>query len=128
LSLYSRADWADARAAWLVWVEYWRAASRDEQLRRESQDLYDRHRALIVDVLEEGKASHLFNFSLASELVAGQLIALIDGIGVPLVLEHNQLRVKAEAITLVAVAVLVGCSDPVFEKCSVRRPTEKETT
>src|SRR5712671_4503762 len=40
-----------AREAWLIWVEYWRAAARDGELRAGSAAIYGQWRALVGRIL-----------------------------------------------------------------------------
>ncbi len=53
-----------AREAWLVWVEYWRAAARDSELRSGSADIYARWRALVGGVLADGRTAGAFRRDL----------------------------------------------------------------
>jgi AcrR family transcriptional regulator len=101
---------ADAREAWLVWVEYWRAAARDDELRAGSADVYAKWRALVGGVLEDGRAAGVFRSDLDIDQAATQVMALLDGVGVPLVLGHPGITsARAAAAVLDALAGILAC-------------------
>jgi AcrR family transcriptional regulator len=100
----------DAREAWLVWVEYWRAAARDDELRAGSADVYAKWRALVGSVLADGRAAGDFRSDLDIDQAATQVMALLDGVGVPLVLRHPGITsAGAAAAVLDALAGILGC-------------------
>jgi len=99
-----------AREAWLVWVEYWRAAARDDELRAGSADVYAKWRALVGSVLADGRATGEFRSDLDIDQAATQVMALLDGVGVPLVLRHPGITSSgAAAVVLDALAGILGC-------------------
>lgn len=101
----------EAREAWLIWVEYWRAAARDSELRSGSAAIYARWRALVSGILTEGRSSGDFRRDLDIDLAATQVLALLDGVGVPVVLEHPGMTSgHAAAAVLDALAGLLGCA------------------
>ena len=87
----------EARESWLVWVEYWRTAARDEEVRQEWWGFYDEWAALIAEMLRAGAAEGAF--TLASDGVdeARLVLALLDGFGLPVVLRHAGLDGLAAA-------------------------------
>jgi AcrR family transcriptional regulator len=100
----------DAREAWLVWVEYWRAAARDHELRAGSADVYARWRALVGSVLADGRAAGAFRRDLDIDQAATQVMALLDGVGVPLVLRHPGITsAGAASAVLDALASILDC-------------------
>jgi AcrR family transcriptional regulator len=102
----------EARDAWLVWVEYWRAAARDAELRSGSAAVYAEWRALVGRVLEEGRAVGAFRADLDIETAATQVLALLDGVGVPVVLGHpGTTSARAAATVLDALAGILGCAE-----------------
>ena len=105
------ADSDDAtRAQWLVWVEYWRAAARDSELRAGSADVYARWRTLVGGILTDGRAAGDFRRDLDTDQAAIQVLALLDGVGVPVVLEHpGMTSTRAAAVVLDALAAILGC-------------------
>ena len=103
-------DLERAREAWLVWVEYWRAAARDEELRAGSAAVYAEWRALVGSILADGCAGGVFPGDLDRERAATQVLALLDGVGVPLVLDHPDMTSsQAARIVLAALAALLAC-------------------
>jgi AcrR family transcriptional regulator len=100
----------EGREAWLIWVEYWRAAARDSELRSGSAAIYAQWRTLIGGILAEGSATGDFRSDLDTDRAATQVLALLDGVGVPLVLEHpGMTSAGAAAAVLDALALIVGC-------------------
>ena len=99
-----------AREAWLVWVEYWRAAARDGELRSGSAAIYAQWRTLVGGILSDGRAAGDFRSDLDTDLAATQVLALLDGVGVPVVLEHpGMTSARAAAAVLDALAGVLGC-------------------
>jgi AcrR family transcriptional regulator len=100
-----------AREAWLVWVEYWRAAARDGELRSGSAAIYAQWRTLVGGILSDGRAAGDFRSDLDTDLAATQVLALLDGVGVPVVLEHpGMTSARAAAAVLDGLAGILGCS------------------
>jgi AcrR family transcriptional regulator len=107
-----------AREAWLVWVEYWRAAARDSELRSGSAAIYARWRTLVGGILADGRAAGDFRGDLDTDQTAIQVLALLDGVGIPVVLGHpGMTSARAAAAVLDALAAMLGCealrSEPV---------------
>lgn len=98
---------------WRTWVEFWRAALRDNELREEAHGVYRRWRDLVQQVVCSGVASGRFRADLDPEVISYQVTALVDGIGIPVALADPGLPAGPEAATgLVtdAVARLLGLS------------------
>ena len=107
-----------AREAWLVWVEYWRAAAQDSELRSGSAAIYARWRTLVGGILADGRAAGDFRGDLDTDQTAIQVLALLDGVGIPVVLGHpGMTSARAAAAVLDALAAMLGCealrSEPV---------------
>ncbi len=101
---------AEAQEAWLVWVEYWRAAARDAELRAGSAAIYGRWRVLVAGILSAGRVAGDFRADLDTDQAATQVLALLDGVGVPLVLEHpGMTSARAAAAVLDALAGILDC-------------------
>ena len=71
---------------WRTWVEYWRAAIRDAELREDANQVYRQWRGLIEQVVRAGIEGGRFRSDIDPALAAFQLTALADGIAVPMVL------------------------------------------
>ena len=97
---------------WRVWVEFWRAALRDEELRVEAHAVYRGWRSVVAEVVRSGLESGRFTTDLAADDVAHRVIALIDGIGVPAALPDPALQGRSTSADKVenAGARLVGLS------------------
>jgi AcrR family transcriptional regulator len=99
-----------SREQWLVWVEYWRAAARDSELRSGSAAVYARWRTLVGGILADGREAGDFRVDLDTDQAAIQVLALLDGVGVPVVLEHpGMTSTRAAAVVLDALAAILGC-------------------
>jgi AcrR family transcriptional regulator len=99
-----------SREQWLVWVEYWRAAARDSELRSGSAAVYARWRTLVGGILADGREAGDFRVDLDTDQAAIQVLALLDGVGGPVVLEHpGMTSTRAAAVVLDALAAILGC-------------------
>lgn len=76
---------------WRTWVEYWRTAIRDDDVREDARAVYRRWRGLVEQVVRSGVESGRFRSDVDPALAAFQLTALVDGIAVPIVLEDSYL-------------------------------------
>ena len=74
-------DDAQARIDWAVWIEYWRAATRDDELATEAEQTYSAWHGLLSDVI-----APLAEESLDAHQLAIAAIAMIDGFGIQIVL------------------------------------------
>ena len=104
-----------SRAVWRCWVEYWRAGIRDPELREGANEMYRRWRELMEGVLRAGIDRGRFRRDVDPAVAAFQIAALVDGIGVPVVLEDEVLaegsRTPSEMV-VDAAARLLGVTDP----------------
>ncbi|MEU8132092.1 TetR/AcrR family transcriptional regulator [Streptodolium elevatio] len=73
--------------AWQLWVEAWRWAQRDPEWRAEVLADNAKWRALLAGTVADGVASGRFRADADPERVARQALAVVDGIGLPIVLE-----------------------------------------
>lgn len=104
---------------WRTWVEFWRAALRDDELREDAHGVYRRWREIVQEVIAKGVASGRFGADLDPKTISYQLTALVDGIGIPVALADPGLPAGSEAATgLVtdAVARLLGLSPAGHER------------
>lgn len=76
----------DAPHTWRLWVELWRAAMRDEDLRADALELAGTWRRLVATVIERGQTSGVFSREVDAALVAHQAVCLVDGAGIPVAL------------------------------------------
>ena len=100
---------------WVLWVELWLRAVRDESLRPVAADLYRRYRDWMASFIRVGVDSGEFPSGTDVEAVADGAMALLDGVGLRaligdpamdvdrarrLVAEHlaGELEVEAEAL------------------------------
>jgi AcrR family transcriptional regulator len=74
--------------SWVLWVDVWGEALRDANLRRISEELDNAWVAVVADVIDAGIASGAFR---ADDPVAAawRLCALLDGLGLQVVLHHG---------------------------------------
>lgn len=79
------------------WLEFWRAAVRDEELRAESEQVYAWWRQPFLDAISEGTQRGEFTPTRDPEAIATQIIAALDGATIPLLLGHDYLDLTAFA-------------------------------
>jgi AcrR family transcriptional regulator len=79
------------REGWLVWTEYWRAALRDPQLQADSADLAARWRGIIGSIVRAGIASAHFHVDGPVDDAIAEILALVDGLGVQLMVGDQAL-------------------------------------
>ena len=87
----------EARRDWAVWIEYWRAASRDPELGVEAQLTYQSW----FDLLAEAVTASGAPIDRVRDLTSAA-IAMIDGFGIQLVLGYGQLDREHAASTVLA--------------------------
>ena len=67
---------------WGLWLEFWAAARRREELRAVLEAAYGAWREPLVEAIEEGVASGAFTPRFTAGEIAGAFVALIDGLGI----------------------------------------------
>ncbi len=72
--------------AWRLWVESWRAALRDDELRREAHRAHRLWRQMVGHAVRAGVDAGRFDGSLDPESAGHLVVAVIDGVGVPIAL------------------------------------------
>jgi AcrR family transcriptional regulator len=80
------------REGWLLWMEYWRAASRDADLREESARVARGWRLLIRRAVEDGVTTGDFVIDGTTEEVAASLVALVDGLSLQVEVGDDRMR------------------------------------
>lgn len=92
---------------WRLWVELWRLALRDDELRADALEVARRWRELLVSVIERGLQSGEFRTEAPPAIVARQSMCLMDGVGIPAALGDPALGSPLDLVTS-AVAALLG--------------------
>jgi len=80
------------REGWLLWIEYWRAASRDDELRQESAGVSAQWRRLVRRAVDDGVTIGRFNVDGTSEDAAASLVALVDGLSLQVEVGDSRMR------------------------------------
>jgi AcrR family transcriptional regulator len=88
---------------WVLWVELWTRALRDERLRDARQRLDDRWRAQIAAIVAEGMKAGVFA-AADPDRAALELAALIDGLAVQVALGDRRVAPSVMRETCVEVA------------------------
>lgn len=92
-----------------LWVEAWRFALHDPELREDVMADYAAWRALVAAAVTSGQAAGVFDARPEPATVAAQTIALVDGIGLPAALGDRRLKgATARTLVLDALATLLG--------------------
>jgi AcrR family transcriptional regulator len=71
------------------WLEFWRAALRDEEIRAESERVYDWWRRPFLDAIRDGVERRMFTPVAAPEAIVTDIMTALDGATVPLLLRHH---------------------------------------
>lgn len=88
---------------WILWMEFWARALRDEQMREARQRLDDRWREQVAAILREGIESGHFR-AREPERAALELASLIDGLAVQVALGDRLVTADVMRTTCVEVA------------------------
>jgi AcrR family transcriptional regulator len=95
-----------------LWVESWRFALRDAELREDVLLDNAAWRDLIAQVVRDGVRSGVFESGVDPDRVAVQAVALFDGIGLPVALGDPAVAQVAAELVLDALATLLGHDRP----------------
>ena len=94
---------------WRLWVEWWRWALRDDEVRTQVLQDYTRWRQLIAESITAGHAARVFTSSQSPLELAHQILALFDGLALPAALGDPVVSPRqAHALLIDGVARLVG--------------------
>ena len=94
----------------VLWIEIRRAALRNAEIRALYLQRYGAWLAVFRDAVQEGIEQGLFTTTLSAGDVAQQLLALVDGLVIPLLLADHPLdRRTARQLVTVAAAALLQC-------------------
>lgn len=99
--------------SWVLWIDAWGAALRDQGLRDITAELDDAWVDIIERVLRDGAASGEFECPDPAA-AAWRLAATLDGLGLRITLQANQSREKALHHARVAAAREVGLTEADF--------------
>ena len=94
---------------WRLWVELWRSALRDDELRADALDVARRWRRLLVSVIERAGE---FRDDVSAMTVAHQTMCLMDGVGIPAALADPTLTSPLALVTEALAALLGVEPDP----------------
>jgi AcrR family transcriptional regulator len=92
---------------WRLWVELWRFALRDDELRTDALDVAHRWREILVALIEQGQRLGEFRDDVSSVTVAHQTMCLMDGAGIPAALGDPAIT-SPDGLVTDAVATLLG--------------------
>ena len=91
-----------------LWVESWRFALRDPELREDVLADNAAWRDMIAQAVRDGVRSGDFTAAVDPDRVAVQAVALFDGIGLPVALGDPAVSTAATDLVLDALGVLLG--------------------
>ncbi len=74
--------------SWVLWIDAWGEALRDDNVRRISEELDDAWVSLVAEVIAEGAAAGVFQCA-DPVATSWRLCALLDGLGIQVVLHHS---------------------------------------
>lgn len=99
-------------STWRLWVELWRWALRDDELREDALEIARQWRELLVDVIERGQRAGVFRVDADPARVALQAVCLMDGAGIPAAMADPGFPASALDLVADAVATLLGFERP----------------
>ncbi len=106
-------DDGQRREGWLLWMEYWRAASRDEELRVESAGVARGWRLLVRRAVEDGVTTGDFVIDGTVEEVAASLVALVDGLSLQVEVGDDRMRsARATRAAMRSARRILGMTGP----------------
>ncbi len=85
-------DDGNRREGWLLWMEYWRAAFRDPELREESGAVTRGWRTLVRRAIDDGVSANQFSINGSSDETAASLVALVDGLSLQVLVGDSRMR------------------------------------
>lgn len=100
---------------WRLWVELWRSALRDDELRANALEVAGRWRELLVSVIERGQRAGEFRQDVSAVTVAHQTMCLVDGVGIPAALADPAISSPLALVTEAVAALLGVQTEPLRE-------------
>ncbi|MGW3955446.1 TetR/AcrR family transcriptional regulator [Streptomyces sp. NPDC004752] len=98
-----------ARAEWMLWVEYWHAALRDDDLAWESADAYEAWVTLVRDAVGAAVDAGVVRSPVDIDAVARGACAIADGLGIQIALQRGITWERAAQITRTWLAAALDC-------------------
>ncbi|MBO9531993.1 MAG: TetR family transcriptional regulator [Solirubrobacteraceae bacterium] len=96
-------------ASWLVWVERWRAAARENDAAERLQATYDRWWATVEQIITDGQRDGSFSSELPAREIAIAINAVLDGVATNILLRHGGGKLPdAQRVALLATQRLLG--------------------
>lgn len=103
----------ERREGRLLWMEYWRAASRDSALREDSSGVARGWRLLVRRAVDDGVTAGDFAIDGPSEEVAASLVALVDGLSLQLEVGDDRMRsARATRAAMRSARKILGMGSP----------------
>jgi AcrR family transcriptional regulator len=95
-------------ANWTLWLELWTRSLHDEPMREAERQVEGRWRALLTEVIEEGRGTGEFRTADSAENTALAIGAMIDGLAVQVTIEDPAVtRERMLAVCLTAAETLL---------------------
>lgn len=91
-------DAATRRHSWLLWLEYWRNAARDEVLARHSDQIDAEWTEMTLGAVRAGVAAGQFHLDQPEERAAYEITILTDGAGLAIAIEPENDELAAAQI------------------------------
>jgi len=83
--------WTETDQSGKLWIESWHFGIRDAEMRADTLRDYAAWRRLIADVVRAGIGSGRFSTRNTPERIAVLILALLDGVGIPLALDDPEI-------------------------------------
>ena len=101
------------REAWLLWMQFWRAALSDDQLMTESAEVARGWRTLVRQAVDDGVAARDFVIAGTSEEAAASLVALVDGLSLQVLVGDRRMRsARATSAAIGSARRILGMAEP----------------
>ena len=101
------------REAWLLWMQFWRAALSDDQLMAESAEVARGWRTLVRQAVDDGVAARDFVIAGTPEEAAASLVALVDGLSLQVLVGDRRMRsARATSAAIGSARRILGMAEP----------------
>lgn len=85
-----------ARGYWRIWVGFWERASYNPEVKRVMLDRYEEWRGRLIVIIRRAQAEGEAATDFDPELAAQELVAMIDGVGVQVLLGSGRVPVARQ--------------------------------